>query len=105
MITGLQRFGLDSGVLVYAMDADAWSTLMAPQLLLMGATLLVLSRCNAAAYAVLAGGRARVLDAATRRVVHRLGAVSLMGHGRAHGNAAAGLSQRSGQAGSERSRR
>jgi homoserine/homoserine lactone efflux protein len=54
---------------------------VAPQLLLMGATFLVLSGCNAAAYAMLSGGLARVLDAAARRVVHRLGAVSLMGMG------------------------
>jgi threonine/homoserine/homoserine lactone efflux protein len=54
---------------------------MAPQLLLMGATFLVMSGCNAAAYAMLSGGLARVLDAAARRVVHRMGAVSLMGMG------------------------
>jgi hypothetical protein len=54
---------------------------VAPQLLLMGATFLVLSGCNAAAYAMLSGGLARVLDAAARRGVHRMGAVLLMGMG------------------------
>lgn len=53
----------------------------APQLLALGATFLALSALNATAYAALAGGMARLLGARARRLVHRAGAVSLLGMG------------------------
>lgn len=54
---------------------------IAPQLVVLGATFLVLSGLSNGAYALLGGGLAGVLGVPARRLAHRLGASALIGAG------------------------